>query len=156
MFAPSIGLSRLILVTAAFATVAAAFGMALERAFAAPSELVTGTLSQARLDHTMTTLPDGRVLLAGGATVRGGTPLRSAELYDPAARSFAPTGQMVTARVFHAAVLLLDGTVLVLGGQDSSGGSTASAELYNPATGSFRAVGSMGTARNGISSTPRS
>ena len=151
--APSIGLSRRILVTAAFATVAAAFGMALERAFAAPSELVTGTLSQGRLDHTMMTLPDGRVLLAGGATVRGGTPLRSAEFYDPAARSFAPTGQMVTARVFHAAVLLLDGTVLVLGGQDSSGGSTASAELYNPATGSFHAVGSMGTGRNGISST---
>src|SRR5882672_3777932 len=42
----------------------------------------TGSLKTARFHHTATLLPDGRVLVAGGEQGRG-SPLASAELYDP-------------------------------------------------------------------------
>src|SRR5256885_17102858 len=43
----------------------------------------TGSLKTARFHHTATLLPDGRVLVVGGEQGRG-SPLASAELYDPA------------------------------------------------------------------------
>jgi len=44
----------------------------------------TGSLATARTGHTATLLPNGKVLVAGGGN-DAGMPLRSAELYDPAA-----------------------------------------------------------------------
>src|ERR1019366_8126321 len=49
----------------------------------------TGNLTTPRNAHTATVLPNGTVLVAGGNTISGGgsgatTPLRSADLYDPA------------------------------------------------------------------------
>ena len=42
-----------------------------------------GSLITARLLHTATLLPDGRVLIVGGATSGTNSSLASAELYDP-------------------------------------------------------------------------
>ncbi len=56
----------------------------------------TGSLNTARVRHTATLLPNGKVLVAGGDT-NGGS-LSSAELYDPASGSWTATGSLNTAR----------------------------------------------------------
>src|SRR6185503_16057201 len=53
--------------------------------------------------YSATLLRDGRVLVAGG----GG--LSSAEIFDPASRTWSPTGSMTRARAGHEATLLSDG-----------------------------------------------
>ncbi|MEW6681847.1 MAG: Ig-like domain-containing protein [Nitrospirota bacterium] len=105
----------------------------------------TGSMGTVRTTHTATLLPNGKVLIAGGAG-----PLASAELYDPATGIFTPTGSMGTGRYAHKATLLPNGKVLITGGRldNSAGSELASAELYDPATGLFTATGSMGSIRS--------
>jgi len=86
----------------------------------------TGSLVEARDEHTATLLPSGLVLIAGGDW-NYSRPLTSAELYDPATGAFTPTGDMTVSRDGHRATLLQNGTVLITGGT-----SDASAELYIP------------------------
>ena len=105
----------------------------------------TASMSMSRVWHTLSALPDGTVLVAGGETdacsgrscVFAGS-VDSAELYDPSAGSFVSTGEMTVARETHTATLLADGRVLVAGGVAYGGigifhGSLAGAELYTPA-----------------------
>lgn len=94
-----------------------------------------GTQTAVRSLPSMTLLPDGKVLVAGG-TGGGGVRLASAELYDPQTRTWAATGSMAQARNAHAAVLLGDGRVLVASGFSGSG-EVPGAEIYNPATGTW-------------------
>jgi len=79
--------------------------------------------------------------------------LASAELYNPATRTFSPTGTMITAREGQTATPLPNGEVLVAGGFNNAGTYLSSAELYNPAAGTFTATGSMKTARYGQTAT---
>jgi WD40 repeat protein len=107
----------------------------------------TGSMARARLDHTATLLPDGRVLIAGGYD--GSNPLALAELYDPKTGTFSPTGSMGIDRMFATATLLPDGRVLIAGGSSLLGANwqvDASAELYDPKTGTFNPTGSMTSA----------
>ena len=106
----------------------------------------TGDMTSRRVWHTLSSLPDGTVLAAGGETdsCSGNAcffagSVASAELYDPSTRAFVPTGSMATARETHTATLLRDGRVLMAGGVSYGGigifrGSLASAELYTPPT----------------------
>ena len=92
----------------------------------------TGSMTRVRLGHAATLLPNGKVLIAGGANDR------SAELYDPNTGTFTSTGNMITGRGYTTATLLANGKVLVAGG---SVVNDASAELYDPSTGTFTATG---------------
>ncbi|SDD45768.1 Galactose oxidase, central domain [Cupriavidus sp. YR651] len=106
----------------------------------------TGSLGQAREQHTANLLPDGRVLVAGGEGI-GGDALSSAELYDPVTGTWSPTGSMSQARNAYAAAQLADGRVLVVGGSDGKK-ALATAELYDPATGTWSMTGSLRQARD--------
>lgn len=115
-----------------------------------PPPPVTGlSMTTARAEHTATLLPNGKVLIAGGAT-EGFQPLASAELYDPSTGTFSPAGDMTAPRSAHTATLLANGKVLIMGGAQSQSAvmsgwaaNGVSAELYDPSTGSFTATGSM-------------
>jgi hypothetical protein len=115
----------------------------------------TGNMASEREFHTATLLADGRVLIAGGRRFLAGQlkdeTLRTAEIYDPVAKTFSPTGSMNEARAFSRATLLLGGRVLIAGGFDN--GPLTSSELYDPATGSFIATGSMIIQREGYAAT---
>jgi hypothetical protein len=91
--------------------------------------------------HSATTLPDGRVLVAGGGDERlptGEQFLASAELYNPATNTWTATRSMTVERVRHFAVLLTNGRVLAVGGADNedvrtgNGIAGETAELFTP------------------------
>ena len=58
------------------------------------------------------------MLVAGGNGTVLGSPLASAELYDPDQRYLVRHGEMVGPRGGHTATRLPDGTVLVAGGDN--------------------------------------
>ena len=109
-------------------------------------------MTDARTGHQAVPLPDGRVLVVGGALPTGNgraTALTYCELYHPLT-GWSPTGSLAEARTGHQATLLPDGKVLVTGGDPvvAADGtldphSLASAELYNPVTGLWTAVAAM-------------
>ena len=101
-----------------------------------------GSMSTPRVFHTATLLPDGRVLIVGGAAA-----LRTAEIYNPTSNSWTTTGSLNIGRQGHAAVLLSNGKVLVSGGTSSAGQTITAAETYDPSTGSWTLVTSMNTDR---------
>ncbi|MEU7144803.1 kelch repeat-containing protein [Nocardia sp. NPDC046473] len=102
----------------------------------------TAPMTLGRRLHTVTRLPDGTVLVAGGISGPYQQPFNTvaaAERFDPRTKKWTPTRTgMSTPRSMHSATLLADGRVLVAGGakprMSTDLGSTNSAELYNPAT----------------------
>ncbi len=112
----------------------------------------TGRLNAPRGSHTATRLLDGSVLVVGGSSE--GTPLTSAERYDPRSGTWSVTGSLATARFWHTATLLGDGTVLVTGG--AAGGidrfersfALATVERYDPGHGVWRSGPRLSFARD--------
>jgi hypothetical protein len=90
-------------------------------------------MTTGREGATATLLRDGRVLLAGGGNPNGRAG-DSAELYDPASRTWSATGSMSAPRG-GAAALLQDGRVLVAGG--------GTGDVFSPATGTWTETGPM-------------
>ena len=104
----------------------------------------TGSMVSARRGHTATLLPNGAVVMVGGANDDpGGATLASAEIYDPVARTFAVTGSMAMGRQGHTATLLDSGEILVVGGSSDAAGSAplGTAEVYNRGLGTWRPTG---------------
>ena len=114
----------------------------------------TGSMARTHSGGTATLLADGRVLVAGGND-DDGSPMASAEVYDPATGRFSPTGPMAEARAGQTATLLGDGNVLIAGGDSTFHDSVtlATAELYNPGSGRFTSTGSMAETREGQTAT---
>jgi hypothetical protein len=101
----------------------------------------TSSPTIARAYHTATLLPNGKVLIAGGATLGGSqSPTSSVELYDPVAQTFIHAGNMSAARYNHAATLMNDGRVLISDGltvAGSFGNGVGLDEIYDPNSGQF-------------------
>jgi parallel beta-helix repeat protein len=95
----------------------------------------SGTMGLARAYHTATLLPDGKVLISGGAN-SAGLPENSAEIFDPAGNdgegTFTPAGSMGAGRAYHTATLLPDGKVLIAAGYGTGNMILSSAELFFP------------------------
>lgn len=102
----------------------------------------TGSLGTDRQRHKATLLPNGKVLISGGANGPFGTGPSTAEceIYDPATGQFSSTGKLLIARHQHFAVVLPNGKVFVGAGFGDSVGTT---ELYDPATGVFSFAGNL-------------
>ena len=83
-----------------------------------------------RFGHVAVLLHDGNVLVAGGRTRDNDT--NSAELYDPATKTWTSLPSMNSARADFTAALLPYGKVLVIGGLLLSGDSTLTTEIYDP------------------------
>ena len=116
----------------------------------------SGSMSGGHTNGTNVKLPNGKVLVAGGFEFTGGpsqTTTATAELYDPAAGTFAATGSLTTARTSFGFTRMANGKVLVAGGfttiPASASNVTGTAEMYDPDTGTFSTVGSMSLARFG-------
>ena len=81
-------------------------------------------MMQPRSEHTLTLLPDGRVLAAGGQLLPPGRfdptseldVLAATEVFDPATLSWTPGPALAEARFGHTATLLPDGRILFIGG----------------------------------------
>ncbi|MGA8598003.1 MAG: Ig-like domain repeat protein [Bryobacteraceae bacterium] len=94
-----------------------------------------------RAFHTLTSLPNGAVLLVTGGTTTDRTKLASAEtselgawtLLSGTATCPGSPGCMLAARANHTATLLPDGRVLLVGGNDSG----PNTEFYDPASKTF-------------------
>lgn len=108
----------------------------------------TSPMTTPRVLHTATLLPNGKVLVAGGAiTNRPFLPTATAELYNRSSGTWTATPPMSAARINHTATLLPDGNVLVTGGRGDKN-ALSSTELYNPTTGTWRNAASMNAPRN--------
>jgi hypothetical protein len=95
----------------------------------------------AHRDGTLTALPDGRALLAGGADEPSrGHWTAQCDVYDPATNTWTATGDLHAARRGHTATLLPDGRVLVAGGQGKGERPIAELELWDPKTGAWTIV----------------
>ena len=97
---------------------------------------VLNTMSSARANHPVVVVlrRSGWVLVAGGSDASG-APVKTADIYDPAANGFFPAnGDMGTARDLAAAAMLPGGKVLVAGGTGPSSGMLNSAEVFDPGT----------------------
>jgi hypothetical protein len=94
----------------------------------------------ARYAHTLTVLPDGKVLAIGGGANMNQEDLPNGELtseqWDPATGQWTRLASMARPRLYHStAVLMPDGRVLVAGGGHAEGTNSPSefnAEYYSP------------------------
>lgn len=131
--------------------------------FAAGPALLKG-----RMDHTATTLVDGRVLVTAGASANG--IYQNSEVFDPTTNTWTDStkltatqndglmiaGTFTTARYGHTATLLSNGSVLIAGGigaeRNNAQGQPVSealktAFLFNPTQNKFVPIASLNTNR---------
>jgi hypothetical protein len=107
---------------------------------------VGGAAGTHRSGHTVTLLPDGRVLVVGGTTSRAAA---TAELYDPVRGEWKLAAAPNTPREAHGALVTHEGRVLVVGGFHVTTGALASVESYDPAADTWSAEPTLGSARRG-------
>ena len=97
---------------------------------------LTGPMSVQRMSHTLTLLPDGRVLAAGGEDPKGSDYFlySSTEIFDPETNTWSAGPELSQPRANHSATLMPDGRVLLAGGisQDGERYPIASTEFITP------------------------
>lgn len=93
---------------------------------------VTGSMNQARQNHAMVQLADGRVLAAGGDQLDGSY-LDSAEIYTSTTGTWSTAAPMPYSAANLSLTLLRNGNVLAVGGL-GAGGAVGNASIYIPAS----------------------
>lgn len=99
-----------------------------------------GTMTTRRAAHTLSLLPDGKVLIAGGHAEDSGH-LNSTEIFVPATSKTTLGPDMKHPHFLHTAIPLSDGRIVI------TGGFTPTIEIYNPEANSFSEIGSLKISR---------
>lgn len=112
----------------------------------------SGPMVARRAWHTATLLPDGRVVIIGGANTTLGVGFTNlVEVFDPVTETFSALGTNIVMRRNHSATLLPDGKILVAGGHlPTANGTlvtTSSVEIFDPATGISEYAGELAVRR---------
>ena len=105
-----------------------------------------GDLLEERVTMAAASLPDGRVMIAGGwagAAVTG-----SVDLYDPRTKQTRRAGRLAEPRADIAQATLRDGKILLAGGY-RDGRALDLVELFDPASLTVKSVGRLRVARAG-------
>ncbi len=121
-------------------------------------------LKKARIFHTASLLPDGRVIIVGGQGRISKTnlgALNSIEIYDPVLMTVQPSGIVLsTSRLLHTATTLQNGNILIAGGFTNQkqtdfifGPATEKAELINVSNLTVKNVSDMKEKTGGQSAT---
>ena len=97
-----------------------------------------GAMTQPRSNHTLTLLPDGRVLAVGGLEPQDGgdyTIHSTTEIFDPVSNTWSLGPELSHPRASHSATLMPGGSVLIVGGISERNGEkyvTVSTEFITP------------------------
>ncbi len=83
---------------------------------------------------TLTVLNDGRMVIAGGWVVDGGSYVGSSQvdIFDPTTETFSNGPALTERRADLTAHLLSDGKVVFIGGSDGTGGIWSTVDVYDP------------------------
>lgn len=102
-----------------------------------PSWRAVAPMNYPRFFHTLTVLPDGNVVVAGGSRVASASQTQHAvhevEMWSPQNETWSVMARIQTPRLYHSTSLLLpDGRVMISGSGASVGPDQTSAEIYSP------------------------
>ena len=97
-------------------------------------------LAERRYFHSAATLPDGRILIAGGMNFA--TQFSDAWAFNPATGQWQAAGQMSRARLYFPMTLMADGRVLAASGYSGTS-AIPNTDVFNPITNSWQSVPSM-------------
>ena len=115
---------------------------------------VADAMANARFGHEALLLPDGTVIIAGGATPGGDcTAYRTAEIYHPDDDRWRNTTPMKTLRSFYFAAAIPGVGMLAAGGLTEPPDCqhvTAATEIYDVATATWRLTGDLSIPRGAI------
>jgi hypothetical protein len=115
---------------------------------------VADAMANARFGHEALLLPDGTVIIAGGATPGGDcTAYRTAEIYHPHQDRWRNTTPMQTLRSFYFAAAVPGVGMLAAGGLTEPPDCqhvTAATEIYDAASATWRVTGDLSIARGAI------
>lgn len=101
----------------------------------APTYEKTGSLRERRIWATSVALPNGEVLVVGGASVSQelDAAVKYAEIWNPTTGQWRVGAEAAKARLYHSAAMLLpDATVLVGGGGRPGPVNNEDIEIYSP------------------------
>jgi hypothetical protein len=100
-----------------------------------PTSVATGSTREPRIWANAVNLPNGEVLVVGGASVEQSLPhaVRYGEIWNPVTGMWRVVGAGEKSRLYHSTALLLpDATVLVGGGGPPGPERNMNAEIYEP------------------------
>jgi len=123
------------------ATPSTAVSYVLDMSQSTPTWRQVASMAFARTYHTLTSLPDGNVLVTGGGPTTAATDtahaIMQAELWSPTSETWTTLSSMHAPRLYHSeAILLPDARVLIMGGgrfeDDTVPTDQFNAEYFSP------------------------